>query len=105
MARMADEQARRALLLRDRTALPEAVARKLRASRERVHTAASILSTLAIATPRCEARIAFVLAQFAAMGMPQDRARAEEERLRTDDAYYAEWCGDLAGWYEDGTEG
>lgn len=45
---------------------------------------------------RCEHRIAFVLQQFEAMGMT-DRAK-EEERLRSDDEYYVEWCLDIETW-------
>ena len=51
--------------------------------------------------PRCEDRIAFVLAQFTAMGMTPEEHPKEEARLRTDDPYYVTWCEKLEEWCPD----
>lgn len=47
---------------------------------------------------RCPVRIAFVLEQFAAMGMTAAQEVEERVRLHTDDAYYDEWCERLTEW-------
>ena len=47
---------------------------------------------------RCPVRIAFVLEQFASMGMTAEEAARERARLLTDDAYYDAWCERLHEW-------
>ena len=47
---------------------------------------------------RCEHRIAFVLAQFEAMGATPDEVESERNELLTNDGYYHEWCGELHAW-------
>jgi len=47
---------------------------------------------------RCPKRIAFVLEQFAAMGMTAEEEVAERSRLWTNDAYYVEWCVKVHEW-------
>lgn len=47
---------------------------------------------------RVEATLIFVLAQFQAMGATAEELKVEENRLRTDDEYYKEWCVDISKW-------
>ena len=42
--------------------------------------------------------IAFVLAQFEAMGATEENIAHERHRLTAEDAYYTEWCGNVRGW-------
>lgn len=56
-----------------------------------------------MATP-CEARVTFVLEQFAAMGATVAELAHEREQLLTDDAYYRRWCGDIHEWCPAWTE-
>lgn len=53
---------------------------------------------------RCHHRIAFVLAQFEAMGATPDEVASERTELLTNESYYHEWCEELPVWCPTWTE-